>query len=277
MKKILVIDDDQAVLNYLNLLLLQAGIYEPHTLSDSTLSFKEIENNEYDLVILDMDMPDVTGLDILKYINKNGIDIETIILTGVEDVELAVSAMKLGAYDYITKPVDNDLLLELIKTVLEKRAIKADNGSKKVTSRENLNNPDVFKDIITQSKDMIKVFDIVEKISKTDNSVLIWGESGTGKELIAKAIHKLSKRTNQKFIAVNAGTFADELFAPEFFGHTKGAFTGAHKDKKGFLEEADKGTLFLDEIGELALSIQVKLLRFLQEGEFFSIRFNKEY
>ena len=267
MKKTLVIDDDQAVLNYLKMLLLQAGEYTPYIISDSKTAYKEIKNGGFDLVILDMDMPDVTGLDILKYINENNIDIETIILTGVEDVELAVSAMKLGAYDYITKPVDNDLLLNLIRTALEKKRLMQGQPS----SMDDLKNKDAFKHIITQNREMIKIFDIIEKISNTDSSILIWGESGTGKELIARSIHKISKRQNENFIAVNAGTFADELFGPEFFGHTKGAFTGAYTDKKGFLEEANKGSLFLDEIGELPLPTQVKLLRVLQEGEFFRI------
>ena len=136
---------------------------------------------------------------------------------------------------------------------------------------EHLKFKDAFKDIITQNEEMIRMFQMVEKMAQPDNSILIWGESGSGKELIAKAIHHISKRRNENFVAVNAGTFANELFSSEFFGHNKGAFTGASSAKKGFLEEADKGTLFLDEIGELALPIQVKLLRVLQEGEFFRL------
>jgi len=271
MKKILAIDDDQAVLNYLNIMLLQTGAYQVSTLVNSSKAFQELKNNDYDLLLLDMDMPDISGLEILKHIKEKNIDIETIVLTGVEDVELAVSAMKLGAFDYLTKPVDNDQLLKIIASVLENRKNRRETTAEAPFSIEHLKFKDAFKDIITQNEDMIKMFQMVEKIAQSDNSILIWGESGSGKELIAKAIHRISKRRDESFVAVNAGTFANELFSSEFFGHNKGAFTGAIASKKGFLEEADRGTLFLDEIGELALPIQVKLLRVLQEGEFFRL------
>ncbi len=271
MKKILAIDDDQAVLNYLNIMLLQTGLYEVSTLANSSKAFHELKAKAYDLLILDMDMPEVSGLDILKHIKEKNIDIETIVLTGVEDVELAVSAMKMGAFDYLTKPVDNDQLLTIIATVLENRKARAGAAAEIPFSADNLKFKDAFKEIITQNEEMIRMFQMVEKMAQPDNSILIWGESGTGKELIAKAIHRISKRRGENFVAVNAGTFANELFSSEFFGHNKGAFTGASAAKKGFLEEADKGTLFLDEIGELALPIQVKLLRVLQEGEFFRL------
>jgi DNA-binding NtrC family response regulator len=271
MKKILAIDDDQAVLNYLNIMLLQTGVYQVSTLVNSSKAFQELKNNDYDLLLLDMDMPDISGLEILKHIKEKNIDIETIVLTGVEDVELAVSAMKLGAFDYLTKPVDNDQLLRIIASVLENRKNRRETTTETPFSIEHLKYKEAFKDIITQNEDMIKMFQMVEKIAQSDNSILIWGESGSGKELIAKAIHRISKRRDENFVAVNAGTFANELFSSEFFGHNKGAFTGAIASKKGFLEEADQGTLFLDEIGELALPIQVKLLRVLQEGEFFRL------
>jgi len=271
MKKILAIDDDQAVLNYLNIMLLQTGLYQVTTLVNSSKAFQELKNSNYDLLLLDMDMPEVNGLEILKHIKEKNIDVETIVLTGVEDVELAVSAMKLGAFDYLTKPVDNDQLLKIIAMVLENRRTRRETTTEKVFTIEHLEYREAFKDIITQNEDMIKMFQMVEKIAQSDNSILIWGESGSGKELIAKAIHRISKRREENFVAVNAGTFANELFSSEFFGHNKGAFTGAVSAKKGFLEEADRGTLFLDEIGELALPIQVKLLRVLQEGEFFRL------
>jgi DNA-binding NtrC family response regulator len=271
MKKILAIDDDQAVLNYLNIMLLQTGSYQVATLATSSKAYQELKNNDYDLLLLDMDMPEVSGLDILKFVKEKNIDIETIVLTGVEDVELAVSAMKLGAFDYLTKPVDNDQLLKIITTVLESRKARVAAAAEPAVSLDQLKFKEAFKDIVTQNEEMIKIFQMVEKMAQPDNSILIWGESGTGKELIAKAIHHISRRRSENFVAVNAGTFANELFASEFFGHNKGAFTGASTSKKGFLEEADRGTLFLDEIGELALPIQVKLLRVLQEGEFFRL------
>ena len=267
----LVIDDDQAVLNYLNIFLLQSGIFDVATLSNSAKAYAELKNNAYDLLLLDMDMPDVTGLDILKHIQENNIDIETIVLTGVEDVELAVSAVKLGALEYLTKPVDNERLLRLINTALEHRNSQKTIDREDAVSVEDLKFKEAFKEIVSQNEKMHRVFSVVEKMAQTDNSVLVWGESGTGKELIARAIHRISKRSAQNFIAVNAGAFANELFSSEFFGHSQGAFTGATTNKRGLVEEADKGTLFLDEIGELALPIQVKLLRVLQEGEFFRL------
>jgi DNA-binding NtrC family response regulator len=270
MSRILVIDDDQAVLNYLNIFLLQSGDFEVTTLANSTKAYAELWKNSYDLLILDMDMPEVTGLDILRNIQENNIDIPTIVLTGVEDVELAVSAVKLGAMEYLTKPVENERLLKLINTALENRKQKIIEEGE-APSAEDLQFRETFKDIITQNEKMLKLFAVVEKMAQTDSSVLIWGESGTGKELIARAIHRISKRSSQNFVAVNAGAFANELFASEFFGHSQGAFTGATANKRGLVEEADKGTLFLDEIGELALPIQVKLLRVLQEGEFFRL------
>lgn len=270
MDKILVIDDDQAVLNYLNIFLLQAGTFDVATLSDSTKAYDAIKDGAYDLLLLDMDMPDVTGLDILKRIHEEGIDVETIVLTGVEDISLAVAAMKLGALEYLTKPVDNDRLLDLMHTALEQRRAFR-NVESELTAAANLRFKEAFKEIITQDKKMGEIFSLVEKMALTDNSVLIWGESGTGKELIARSIHRISKRNGQNFVAVNAGVFANELFASEFFGYNQGAFTGATSSKRGFIEEADGGTLFLDEIGELALPIQVKLLRVLQEGEFFRL------
>lgn len=270
MDRILVIDDDQAVLNYLNIFLLQAGTFEVTTLSDSTKACDVIRGGGHDLLLLDMDMPEVTGLDILKMIHEEGMDIQAIVLTGVEDIGLAVAAMKMGAIEYLTKPVDNDRLLNLMHEVLEERRLSR-NVESELTAAANLRFKEAFKEIVTQDKKMREVFSMVEKMALTNNSVLIWGESGTGKELIARAIHRISKRNGRSFVAVNAGAFASELFASEFFGHNQGAFTGATSHKRGFLEEADKGTLFLDEIGELALPIQVKLLRVLQEGEFFRL------
>lgn len=272
MKKILVIDDDQAVLNYLNIMLLQSGLYDVETLNVSTDAYKKISDSNYDLLLLDMDMPEVSGLDILKFIKEQGIHLPALILTGVEDVQLAVSAMKWGAIDYLTKPIENDFLLSQIASALERGGVQAEKAEEpRKATLDELKHKEAFSEIITQNREMIRIFQMVEKMAGSDNSVLIWGESGTGKELIAKAIHMISERRNEKFIAVNAGSFANELFSSEFFGHDKGAFTGAVTTKKGFLEEANKGTLFLDEIGELTLPIQVKLLRVLQEGEFFRL------
>jgi len=272
MGKILAIDDDPGVLRYLFLLLMQTGKHEVQILEDSTKALQELDRGGYDVLLLDMDMPGVTGLDILKYARENHPDLETIVLTGVEDVQLAVTAMKLGAYDYLSKPVNNDLLLLVLERALERRHLKNRVHELREDFKfEDLKNKEVFRDIITRSPTIIKILRYVEQIASSHSSVLIWGESGTGKELLARAIHTLSPRKDEKFVAVNAGVFVNELFASEFFGHLKGSFSGAYSDQKGFLEAANRGTLFLDEIGELSLPIQVKLLRVLQEGEFFRL------
>jgi len=272
MKKILAIDDNQAVLNFLKVFLLQTGKYNVSTLQDSNKACKLLDEKKFDILILDMDMPDVNGLDILQYINEKQIPVVTIVLTGVEDIDLAISAMKLGTYDYLLKPVEEEKLLKSLDSANNFTDINdPDTTSDKIFNRDNFKHKDAFENIITCDTNMLKIFQLVEKYALTDNSILIWGESGTGKELIASAIHKISERRDKNFVAVNAGLFANELFTSEFFGHDKGSFTGAVSDKKGLIEEANGGTLFLDEIGELSLPIQVKLLRFLQEEEFYRL------
>ncbi|MFA7228404.1 MAG: sigma-54 dependent transcriptional regulator [Melioribacteraceae bacterium] len=272
MSKLLLIDDNQSVLNFLKVFLLQSGKYEIRTLQESTKAYDLLTNEKFDVLLLDMDMPEITGLDILKFISEKKINISTIVLTGVEDVDLAISAMKLGTFDYLLKPIDEEKLLNTIdSSIASRKMYDAGIESLRELSFKELTHRDIFKEIITNDEKMIRIFLYAEKFAMTDNSVLIWGESGSGKELIAQAIHKISDRRDKRFVAVNAGAFAQELFSSEFFGHEKGAFTGAAKEKTGFIEEADGGTLFLDEIGELSLPIQVKLLRVLQEEEFYKL------
>ncbi|OPY07752.1 MAG: Transcriptional regulatory protein ZraR [Syntrophus sp. PtaB.Bin001] len=270
MYRILAIDDDQAILNHIEVLLMQRKGFETRCLQNSSKAMDVITEFRPEVVLLDMDMPDVTGLDILKYLSEKSDAPEVLILSGVEDVELAVKAIKLGAYDYLTKPVEPEKLFTSISRTLDQRNLRSEIQNSKencLTSSENRS----FSKIVTRAPEMQKILRYIARIAPTDNPVLIWGESGTGKELLAQALHKLSSRREYKFMAVNAGVFASELFASEFFGHTKGAFTGADHDKEGILEKAEGGTLFLDEIGELSLPIQVKLLRVLQEGEFFRV------
>jgi DNA-binding NtrC family response regulator len=268
--RILVVDDDQAVVNYLEVLLLQADRFEVRPLTRSTEVFQVIEEFRPDLILLDMDMPEVKGIDILNSLSEKMDRPEVIVLSGVEDIKLAVSAMKRGAYDYITKPVDPEALIETMDRALERHQLKAE-----ITmiekNREAGAEHEAFGAIITRASQMKKIFRYIESIAPTASPVLIWGESGTGKELVAHAIHTLSRRRDKPFVAINAGVLANELFSSEFFGHIKGAFTGACANKPGILEKVDSGTLFLDEIGELSLPIQVKLLRFLQEGEYFQV------
>jgi len=183
--------------------------------------------------------------------------------------ELAIVAMKLGRPDYMVKPIAQQDTSEQVSK--DNEPIAENQQPLEPLSTEHLKYPEVFKEIITRDEKMMRIFYFVEKFAAAGNSVLIWGESGVGKELIARAIHEISPRKDKPFVAVNAGVFANELFASEFFGHARGAFTGASADKKGFIEEAQGGTLFLDEIGELGLPIQVKLLRVLQEEEFYRL------
>jgi DNA-binding NtrC family response regulator len=272
MNRILVIDDDAAVCNYFMILLAQTGKYETQVLSDSSRAFEVIDSGAFDAILLDMDMPVVHGSEILKYVKASHPDIEVIVITGVEDVQLAVESMKLGAYDYLCKPIDDTRLLLILERALERWQMRGELSKlRDQVSLEGLRHKEAFKSIITQSKTFLRVLQRVDQIAESENYVLIWGESGTGKELVARAIHQISRRHNQPFIAVNAGTFASELFSSEFFGHDRGAFTGATQSKAGFFEKADGGTLVLDEIGELDLPIQSKLLRVLQEGEYFRV------
>lgn len=270
MTRILIIDDNQSILNFLNILLLQTGGFTIDTLRDSTKAFEVLERKEHDILLLDMDMPEVSGMDILQHINDQKLSITTIVLTGVEDIDMAIAAMKLGTFDYLLKPVDEERLMDALEVAAKDISLTEPSKGSQL-SLDTLEHRDEFSEIITRDEGMIRIFHFVEKYAHTDNSVLIWGESGTGKELIAQAIHKISNRRDKKFVAVNAGAFAQELFSSEFFGYEKGAFTGAVKTKKGFIEEANGGTLFLDEIGELDLPIQVKLLRVLQEEEFYKL------
>jgi len=268
--KILVVDDDVSVLNYLQVFFLQVNKYEVRCLSESGRAYQTIDEFHPDLLILDIDMPDVTGIDILTYLFERNARPEVLVLSGVEDIKLAVRAMKLGAYDYLTKPIDTDKLLITIDRALERRNLKTEISSLR-QRLEAAGEAGPFARVVSRSPQMLEIFSRVEVVAPTDNAVLLWGESGTGKELLARALHQLSKRRDKPFVAVNAGVFAAELFASEFFGHAKGAFTGAVSDKAGFLEKSNGGTLFLDEIGELALPIQVKLLRVLQEGEYTQV------
>ncbi len=272
MSRVLVIDDDVAVLNYFMVLLAQTQRYEVSVLSDSTQAFETIDSGRFDAILLDMDMPVVHGRDVLKYVKEKYPEIEVIVITGVEDVPLAVESMKAGAYDYLCKPVDQNRLLHSLELALERTQLRVEISKlRDQVSLAGLRHKDAFRAILTQNKNFLRVLQRVDQIAESENFVLIWGESGTGKELVARAIHRISRRRDRPFIAVNAGTFASELFTSEFFGHEKGAFTGAVRSKAGFFEEADGGTLLLDEIGELELPVQSKLLRVLQEGEYFRV------
>lgn len=217
-----------------------------------------------EVAVVDVALPGYTGMQLLEYVKKNRISTEIIIMTGVGSVELAVQAIKLGAYDYFTKPFDdvNKVSNSISKAMEHYRLVQ------KLKKLERLESDDVsYEGIIGRSRKIQEVFELIENVAPTSSTILILGESGTGKELVAQAIHRRSRRAGKPFVVINCSAMPETLLESELFGHRKGSFTGAVSDKKGLFEEADGGTIFLDEIGEISPAIQVKLLRVLQEGE----------
>jgi DNA-binding NtrC family response regulator len=277
MSRILVLDDDKAVLNWMFVLLMQAARFEVETLSDSTRAAETLASGSFDLVLLDMDMPEVSGIDVLRHVRQHHPGVETIVITGVGDVQLAVESMKLGAYDYLCKPVDADRLVTSIDRALERSRMRDElHRLREQVGQQSSRFEEAFEGFVTRDKRLLRALARVEQIAQSDNNVLIWGESGTGKELVARAIHRVGSRASKPFLAVNAAAFAAALFESQFFGHERGAFTGADASRPGLFEEADGGTLFLDEIGELEPAVQSKLLRVLQSGEYYRIGSTKQ-
>ena len=222
-----------------------------------------LEAESFDLVILDLKMPGLSGMEVLKKIKQSDPEVMVVVITGYATVESAVEAMRIGAYDFIPKPFTPDSLRVIVKRALDRRELALEN----VLLRDELKADFEPGVIIGQSKSMKKVEELVRKVGPTDTTVLISGESGTGKELVARAIHRYSSRTDKPFVAVDCGSLVENLFESELFGHTKGSFTGATATKYGRFELANGGTLFFDEIGNISINIQTKLLRVLQERE----------
>ncbi|NLI82334.1 MAG: sigma-54-dependent Fis family transcriptional regulator [Deltaproteobacteria bacterium] len=261
--RILVVDDEPNTLSAIVDLLEEEG-YEVKLVSSGKEAVAQLQQKDHDIVITDLAMPEMNGMELLAHVKEHYPDTTVIVLTGVGTIENAVEAMKQGAFDYLTKPAKIDEILLVLKRSQEMRALKDEN----VLLRSQLQDQYRFDRIIGQSAPMQNLYRIVKRVAKTDSTVLITGESGTGKELIANAIHYYSDRKDKPFVPINCGAIPEELLESELFGHEKGAFTGAFKDRKGRFEMADKGTIFLDEIGEMSPKLQVKLLRFLQETKF---------
>ena len=261
--KILVADDNEINRETLKEILMEEG-YDIKTVHDGREGIEAFLEDKYDLVITDLRMPNVDGLEFLKYIKDANRDNLVIMVTGHGTINSAVSSMKLGAFDFITKPVKDDLVKLSVNRAMNFAKLRDENTSLK----EHLKERQDFDKIIGYSDCMKKVFDTIEKVSSSDSTVLITGESGTGKELVARAIHFRSDRRDQPMIPVNCGAIPEELLESELFGHEKGAFTGAIRNRMGRFELAHGGTIFLDEIGDMSPSLQVKVLRVIQEKQF---------
>jgi DNA-binding NtrC family response regulator len=269
---ILVVDDDVGLLSSIKATLISSGMQEPALVSDSRRVMELIKRNHFRVVFLDLIMPHKNGMEVLKQVKKTYPKIECVIVTAIDDVSSAVQAMKYGAYDYLVKPLNSKKLIIVINRALERYNLRHGLALfERVQTFSDLKNPLAFADVITEDETMALVFHQAESVAPTDYSVIISGESGTGKEMLARIIHDLSNRSNRPFLAVNMAAFSKTLFEDEFFGHNKGAYTGAISEKRGFFEAAQGGTLFLDEITELEPSLQGKLLRVIQESELYRL------
>lgn len=266
MKNILIIDDEEKLRHLLARIIKSEG-FEVFEAPDLKSGLKKLEIKDIDVVLCDVKLPDGNGVDFVPKIKVAFPLTEVILLTAYGKISDGVQAMKNGAFDYIVKGDDNDKIIPLLYKALEKVLLQ-----KKVKQLEKrISDKYSFDNIIGKSKGLEQVIDLAKKVSKTDSTVLLTGETGTGKEVFAQAIHENSNRVGKSFVALNCSTFSKEILESELFGHKQGAFTGAIKDKKGFIEEANGGTLFLDEIGEMPLELQAKLLRVLESNEYIQI------
>ena len=263
---ILVVDDESAIRENLELLLSDAN-YKVTLAENGTEGLKKLESEFFDLVLLDVMMPDKNGLEVLKEIHLSSPETAIIMITAFGTIENAVSAIKAGAADYVTKPWDNEKLLLDIRNGIQQRKLQLENRELKKALKQRYG----FSNIVGKSEKMLKIFDLVSQVAQSRSTVLIQGESGTGKELIAKAIHANSNRSENAFVTVNSGSLPTDLLESTLFGHLKGAFTSAVSSKKGLFEVADHGSIFFDEIGTISLETQAKLLRVLQEREFMRL------
>ena len=269
---ILIVDDDVGLLASIKATLVSSGMPEPALVSDGRRVLDLVRERRFKLVFLDLIMPHIGGMQLLQQIKEEFPDIEAVIVTAIDDVSSAVEAMKFGAYDYLVKPLNSEKLVIVVNRALERHNLRHGLALfEREQSFSDLKHPEAFSDMIAVDEAMARVFHQAESVAPTDYSVVISGESGTGKEMLARIIHRLSNRSNGPFLAVNMGAFSRTLFEDEFFGHTKGAYTGAHSEKRGFFETAQDGTLFLDEITELETSLQGKLLRVIQESELYRL------
>ena len=261
--RILIVDDEEIIIRSC-LRILDGDNYVVDSLQDGWEALRKIDEENYDVIILDIMMPKIDGLEVLQHVKERHPEIDVIMVTGLSQIQTAVKAMKLGAFDYLSKPFDPDELKLVVDRALERRRLLQENRDLKseVSSKYR------FENIIGSSAPMQNVFHLIAKCAQTDSTVMITGESGTGKEMIARAIHYNSLRKDQPFVVVDCNTLSEHLLESELFGHIKGSFTGATANKRGMFDIANNGTLFLDEFGNIPLSTQAKLLRVIQEREF---------
>ncbi len=258
--KILVVDDEQSIREFLELLLTKEG-YDVRTASSANEAMRQIENEKFDLIFLDIQMPQISGLEALVAFKKMDPTIQIIVITAFGTTDIAVDVIKKGAYDFIPKPFKIENLLDTTKKALEKRKLSYENLMLKAQGTETY----VYCDMVGSSAPMLMLYEMIKMVAQTTSNVLITGESGTGKELIAKAIHNNGPLNGKPFVTINCGAIPENLIESEMFGHKRGSFTGAIADKVGLFETANNGTIFLDEVGELPIHLQVKLLRAIQE------------
>jgi len=260
--RILLIDDEENFRHMLSVILKKRG-YDVETARNGIDGLKKVDTGSYDTVLCDIRMPEMDGLEFLKEAQKAGCESTIIMMSAYGTLDTAIEAIKLGAYDYISKPFKPDEIILTLKKAEERERLRRENLFLKKEVQKEYS----FENIISKNERMRQLFDTIRKVAKYKSTILIEGDSGTGKELVAKAIHFNSDRSNNPFIPINCGAIPENLLESELFGHTKGSFTNAVRTKKGLFEEADGGTIFLDEIGELPFQLQVKLLRVLQDGE----------
>ena len=269
------IDDEIDFLESVRRGLITSGFKYVQTESDSQRAIDTVERGDlFDIALIDVTMPGLNGVQVLEAIKLSHPQIECIMITALDDARTAISCLKKGAYDYLVKPVSKEDLISSIQRALERKRLLDILKLGKQKTLPQLKNPAAFSRIVTRNHQMIRLLKVAELHAMSDSPILITGETGTGKELLSQAIHAASDRCNLSFSPVNMDAITDNLFDAEFFGHTKGAFTGAESDRTGYLESAHKGTLFLDEIGNLAPILQGKLLRVLHNGEFIKIGTN---
>jgi DNA-binding NtrC family response regulator len=270
MSKILIIEDESAIRRVLSKIISEDNdTYQVEDAEDGLLGYKMIEKTDYDLVLCDIKMPKMDGVEVLEKSLRIKPEIPFIMISGHGELETAVQTMRMGAYDYISKPPDLNRLLNAVRNALDKKQLVVENKRLKKRISKNY-------EMIGDSKSIIKIKTIIDKVAPTEARVLIIGENGTGKELVAHWLHNKSNRSDGPMIEVNCAAIPSELIESELFGHVKGSFTGAHKDRAGKFEAANSGTIFLDEVGDMSLSAQAKVLRVLQENKISRVGSDKD-